>query len=302
MALLGRGFAAAAVVALVDDIDHRLRGFRRLLPRRRAYNVTAEAGDPHAEHTIVIVAHHDAAHGGLIYDTRGIEAFARRFPKLIERQKRWPPMMWGVVIGPLLLALGRRRLGSIWTAGAIAAMADIGRTLVVPGANDNAAAVAVLLQLAKRDYDGVRVLLVSTGSEESNADGMKEWGRRHFDALPEDTTSFVALETLGSGNLAIAEGEGFLIPHGYDAQLKDLAERCARQRGIAVSRGLTNSFMSDAIVPLHAGYPTMLLGALDEIKLPSNYHKPWDTAEKLDYACIERAVELLDALIRAHAR
>jgi hypothetical protein len=46
----------------------------------------------------------------------------------------------------------------------------------------------------------------------------------------------------------------------------------------------------------------MLLGALDDYKLPSNYHKPWDTPEKLDYACIERAVELLDALVRAHAR
>jgi hypothetical protein len=302
MALLGRRFAAAAVVALVDDLDHRRRGFRRLLPRRPTYNVTAVAGDPTAERTVVVVAHHDAAHGGLIFDTRGIEAAARRFPALIARQKRWPPMMWGVVIGPLLLALGRRRLGSIWTAGAIAAMADIARTPVVPGANDNAAAVAVLLQVAKRDYDGVRVLLVSTGAEESNADGMKEWGRRHFGSLPTETTSFVALETLGSGNLAIAEAEGFLVAHAYDAELKDLAERCARERGIPVWRGLTNSFMSDAVVPLHAGYPTMLLGALDELKLPSNYHKPWDTAEKVDYACLERAVDLLDALIRAHAR
>ena len=297
-----QALAAAAVGALVDDIDHRRRGFRRLLPRRPTYNVWAEAGDPAAARTVVIVAHHDAAHGGLIFDTRGIEAFAKRFPQLIERQTRWPPMMWGVVIGPLLIAAGVRRLGAVWSLGAIAAMADIGRTPVVPGANDNAAAVAALLQLAKRRYEGVRVILVSTGSEESNADGMKEWGRRHFADLPTETTSFVALETLGSGNLAISEAEGFLVAHRFDDELKDRAARCAERIGVPVARGLVNSFMSDATPPLYAGYPTMLLGAIDDTKLPSNYHKPWDTAEKLDYACVERAVELLDALIRDHAR
>jgi hypothetical protein len=299
--MLGRALAAGAVAALVDDVDHRRRAFRRLLPRCATFNVTAEAGDPAAARTVVIVAHHDAAHGGRIFDTRGIDAVARRFPRLFARVTRWPPVMWGVVIGPLLVALGRRRLGAVWSAGATLAMVDIGRTPVVPGANDNAAAVAVLLQLAQRSYEGVRVLLVSTGSEESNADGMKEWGRRHFPGLPAATTSFVALETLGSGNLAIAEAEGFLVAHPYDAELRDLAERCARELGQPVWRGLTNSFMSDAIVPLHAGYPAMLLGALDDLKLPANYHKPWDTPEKLDYACMERAVELLDRLIRAHA-
>jgi Zn-dependent M28 family amino/carboxypeptidase len=180
-------------------------------------------------------------------------------------------------------------------------MADIGRTPVVPGANDNAAAAAVLLQLAQRPYEGVRVILLSTGSEESNADGMKEWGERHFDSLPRDRTTFVALETLGSGHLAVSEAEGFLISHRFDEELKDRATRCAERIGVPVWRGLVNSFMSDAIVPLHAGYPTMLLGAIDDMKLPANYHKPWDTPEKLDYACVERAVELLDALIRDHA-
>jgi|SRR5215211_1157386 len=295
---LRRALAAVAVALLADDLDHRTRGFRRLLPKRPTYNVSAEHGDPRAERTIVIVAHHDAAHGGLIYDTRGIEAIARRFPAVIDRATRWPPMMWGVVIGPLLLAAGRRRLGVVWTLGAIAAMADIGRTPVVPGANDNAAAVAVLLQLARRRYEGVRVILLSTGSEESNADGMKEWGRRHFGELPTESTAFVALETLGSGNLAISEAEGFLVAHRFDDDLKDRATRAAERVGVRASRGLTNSFISDATVPLNAGYPTMMLGAIDDTKLPANYHKPWDTPEKLDYECVANAVELLDALIR----
>jgi putative aminopeptidase FrvX len=113
---------------------------------------------------------------------------------------------------------------------------------------------------------------------------------------------FVALETLGSGNLVVAEGEGFLVAHRFDAELKDRATRAAASRDIPVLRGLKNAFMSDASVPLRKGYPTMLLGAIDEHKLPANYHKPWDTADRIDYGCVERAVDVLDTLIRDLAR
>ena len=296
-----RAVSLLATALLVDDVDGRARAFRSLLPKRATYNVTAETGDPDAERTIVIVAHHDAAHGGAIFDTTLVEAFAARFPGLLAKQKRWPPMMWGTVLGPLFGVLGMRRISAIWSAGAMLAMADIGRTPVVPGANDNATAVAAVLELAKRDYEGIRVLLVSTGSEESNAEGMRAWGRRHFPHLPRERTEFVALETLGSGHLAVAEGEGFLVTYGYDAALKDAAMAAAGTAGVETGRGLVNSFISDAIVPLQAGYPTIMLGAIDDLKLPSNYHKPTDTPDRIDYTSVADAVELLDALIRARA-
>jgi hypothetical protein len=128
---------------------------------------------------------------------------------------------------------------------------------------------------------------------------MREWGRRHFPHLPRERTEFVALETLGSGNLTVAEGEGFLRTYPYDAALKDAAESAARRAGVECGRGLVNSFISDALVPLQAGYPTIMLGAIDQYKLPANYHKPTDTPDRVDYDCVADAVELLDALIRA---
>ena len=297
--LRSRLLALLALGLLADDIDHRTRAFRRILPKRATWNVTAEAGDPRASRTVVVVAHHDAAHGGRIYDTTAVYALLERFPQLVPRAKRWPPVMWGVVLGPLFAVLGRRRLASVFSLGTIAAMADIGRAPVSPGANDNIAAVATLVALARRRYDGVRVLLVSTGSEESMSEGMQAWGRRHFPSLSPETTTFVALETLGSGNLTIAEAEGFLIPHAYSREVKDELERCARELQVPVWRGLSNSFASDGQIPLHAGYPSALLGALDDFRLPANYHKPWDLPDKVDYACVADAVRLLDAFIRA---
>jgi Peptidase family M28 len=298
--LRSRLLALGALALLVDDIDHRTRVFRRLLlPKRATWNVTAVAGDPLASRTVVVVAHHDAAHGGKIYDTTALYALFERFPQLLPRVKRWPPVMWGVVLGPLLVAAGRRRLGTLFSVGAIACMADVARAPISPGANDNLAAVATLLVLARRRYEGVRVLLVSTGSEESLSEGMQAWGRRHFSALSPQTTTFVALETLGSGQLTIAEAEGFLVPHAYSPEVKDQLEHCARELGVVVRRGMSNSFASDGQIPLHSGYPAALLGGLDEFLLPANYHKPWDLPEKLDYACVENAVRLLDAFIRA---
>lgn len=299
--LRSRLLALLAFVLLADDVDHRSRAFRRLLPKRATWNVMAEAGDPAAERTIVLVAHHDAAHGGKIYDTSAVYALAERFPQVLPRLKRWPPIMWGVVLGPLLVAAGRRRLGALFSLGTIAVMADIARSPVSPGANDNLAAVAALLTLARRHYEGIRVLLVSTGSEESMSEGMQAWGRRNFHKLPRDTTTFIALEMLGSGNLTIAEAEGFLVHHDYTDAVKDELERCAREVDVVVQRDLINAFASDGQIALHAGYPTALLGALDDYYLPANYHKPWDLPENVDYECVENAIRLLDAFIRAQA-
>ena len=299
----GRALAGAAFVALVDDLDHRRRWFRRaFLPKRRTYNVVAEAGDPDAARTVVIVAHHDAAHGGAIFDTRLIALIARHAPGFHARMTRWPPLMWAVVGGPLLIVAGRRRAGAALISIVLAALADVGRSPVAPGANDNLSAVAAVLALARALRDdpvrGVRVLLVSTGSEESNSEGMQAFGERHFGELPRETTSVVALECLGSGRVTVAESEGFLVPHHYDAALKDLATGVGRGQGIEIVRGLHVAFASDAQIAVHAGYPTMLLGGIDELKLPANYHKPTDVPENIDMDCLSDAVRVLDGLVR----
>jgi hypothetical protein len=306
---LGALVALGALAALVDDLDHRARWFRRLLPRRPTWNVVAEAGDPEATRTVLVTAHHDAAHGGAIYDPAGMEWFARRFPARHERAAHWPRIMRLVLVGPLLVAAGavrgRRSLcaaGAAASAASAAVMADIGLRKVVPGANDNLTGVAVLLVLARalreRPVRGLRVVLVSTGSEESNSEGMQAFGRRHFASLPRETTDFIVLETLGSGRLAIAESEGFLVHHDYPEDLKALAVGCAAELGLELMRGLRIVFATDAQLPLHAGYRTMVLGSVNEIKMPANYHKPSDVADNVDFACVADAARLAETMVR----
>ena len=158
-ALGGRRTAAVGLLAaagIVDDVSGGPHVLRRVLPHRSTWNVTATAGDPEAEETLVFVAHHDAANGGLIFRPELTRLIADTFPRWYARQQTSPQMMRLVAAGPALAALGAltglrplRRLGLTLAAGSTLAFLDIGTRTVVPGANDNLTAVAVLLELAR---------------------------------------------------------------------------------------------------------------------------------------------------------
>src|SRR5436190_2236886 len=79
---------------------------RRLLPQRRTFNVVAELGPADAERTVVLIAHHDAAHSGLVFHPAIPRTIGDRFPQVFERIDTSPPLMAPVIGGPALAALG----------------------------------------------------------------------------------------------------------------------------------------------------------------------------------------------------
>ena len=66
----GLGLAGlTAVAGVVDEAGNGPRLVRRLVRRRRStVNVIATAGEERAERTLVVLAHHDAAQSGLVFD------------------------------------------------------------------------------------------------------------------------------------------------------------------------------------------------------------------------------------------
>src|SRR5919201_4489284 len=101
---LGGALAAAIGAAALDDLPPGERRFRRLLPQKTATTVVTEMGPADAEHTVVLVAHHDAAHAGLVYHPAIPELVFGRAPWLIERTDTSPPLMAPVVAIPALIA------------------------------------------------------------------------------------------------------------------------------------------------------------------------------------------------------
>lgn len=307
-ALLGRRTTRAAVGAVsalgVWDELGLLRGVwtRRFLRRRTTTNVVAEIGEREASRCIVVIAHHDAAHSGAVFNPTLTYAFGRRFPGVIERLRAWPRIMGLVLAGPVLVALGARRLGAALSLGSAAAFADIGRREVVAGANDNLTGVAALIGLADAlsadPPPGLRVILVSAGAEESFEEGSQAFFRRHGDDLRRARTDVIAIDTVGSPLLVLVEGEGMLRRIEYDRSLKEVLAEAAESAEVPIVREHWLSFGSDALAGIRAGFPSVLVGSFDEMKLPSNYHWPTDTADRVDLRTVARAVQVIERAIR----
>ncbi|MGA8722940.1 MAG: M28 family peptidase, partial [Solirubrobacteraceae bacterium] len=172
----------------------------------------------------------------------------------------------------------------------------------VPGANDNLSAVGAVIALAarlrERPVEGVRVLLISTGSEESFSEGMQGFGRRHFGELDPDRTEMVCLECLGGPTLIVIEGEGMLRMRDYPSDMREALANAAADTGREIVRGLRTTAATDAIIPLRAGYPVATLASVDETKLPMNYHWPNDVPDALHWRTIESAIAVCEEFVR----
>ena len=314
-AMLGRLPAAivggVASAAVYDDVSGgRLWFRRRTLPHRPTWNVVAEVGDPGAPRTVVFVAHHDAAHSGLVFHPALPRLGMQLVPRLHERANQSIPIIYGTFLGPVLVALwgvlGRRLLkggGLFFSLATTAAMANIGASRVVPGANDNLSSVGALValahELAARPPEGVRVMLLSTGSEEGFMEGMQAFGRRHFPSLDRATTEFVCLECIGSPHLCVVEAEGMLRMRYYTESSREALARAGAEAGVELLRGLRTVAATDALIALRAGYPSCTLGGIDETKFPAEYHWESDVPDNLAWDSIEAAVEVCLRYVRA---
>jgi len=305
---LGAFIAAAAGLAALDDLPPGERRVRRLLPQRTATTVVAETGPPDAERTVVLVAHHDAAHSGLVYHPAIPEILFGRAPWLIERANTSPPLFAPVVAVPALVTGGAVmdeprliKAGTALAAASAAELADIGFRGTVPGANDNATGVAVLVAIARAlamsPTRTVRVMLVST-SEEALCEGMLAFARRHFDELPRESTFFLTIDTVGSPHLLVLRGEGMIRMREYPPRALALLDGLAAELGIKLRPNLRLRNATDGIYPLAAGYECASLCSVTDLKQPANYHWPTDLPENVDYGTVADAVRLTAAVVR----
>ncbi len=292
--------------------------FRRATaPLHPTWNVVARAGDPDAARTLVVLAHHDAAPTGAIFDDQAQAWFGEQFPGVIERIDTSLPLWWALLSMPALITVGalrnRRvddaRSASLGSLVGTAVFADVARRPVCPGANDNLSAVAVLVALAEQlrehPVEGLRVLLVSCGAEEVLQGGIHGFAERHFPTLDRDRTWFLNLDTVGSPRLILLEGEGPVVMEDYhDRTFRDLVGRAAERAGVPLRRGMRSRNSTDAVIPSRAGYPTTTITSTDRYKALSNYHKMSDTPENVHYRTVVQALVLSEAVIRelAHDR
>jgi hypothetical protein len=288
--------AAVATAAMADEVEGRRRVLRRALAFRRTYNVVAELGPAQAECTLVFVSHHDAA-----------RPWSGAFGAIVSQGKPLP-LVESLVYGPAAVLAGAaigsgrlKRAGMAQCAFIVALMADIACRPPVPGANDNASGVAALLGLG-RDLAAVppadvRVLLLSTGSEETMLEGMDAFLRRHrFDPA---RTLVVCLDQIGWDRLVLRESEGVVRRRRSRAQDLELVRAAARTAGVEIEPAGPFPSPSDGLAARWAGLPTVFISSVAAGGGYPHYHRPTDLPEHVHLPTVEGARRLCAALVRA---
>jgi len=175
----------------------------------------------------------------------------------------------------------------------------------VPGASDNASGVAAMLALGARlaadRPDGLEVVLLAPGCEESGMGGMADFLDRHRAELDPPTTFVLGLDTLGAGEPIVARAEGALLPHAYRDEDNDLVDAGARAIGAAPPERWRIAAYTDPILAVFAGLPTVSMLSIGPDGRYTNYHRPTDLPEHVDFACVERCLDLAEATARAFA-
>jgi Zn-dependent M28 family amino/carboxypeptidase len=179
-----------------------------------------------------------------------------------------------------------------------ALLADQARSPSVPGANDNASGVAGMLalvaRLAAEGPDGLEVIALAPGCEESGMGGMSAWLRSRAARLDPGNTLVLGLDTIGSGEPVVLEAEGGLWQVRYRAQDVSRATQAAGRAGVHLRRWRIGGW-TDPVLARLAGVPAISLLSVRDGGFP-NYHRPSDIPALVDFPCVQACLEAAHAI------
>lgn len=289
--------STAVAVSYELDVSGRNHWLRRLIPAGTGISVSARiAAVSVPRRALVLVAHHDAAHNGLVWQPPAT-LISRMLGRRTGATLPTHALSLAALIASALPFRVARYGARAVLALAAALMTQSMRSYTTPGAGDNASGVAVILELARRlqkhPLPNTDVLLVLPGGEEAGNTGMRAWLRSALPQLNPETTLVVNLDAVGSGGrLAVAKREGltgFLAEHDVA-----LARRAAADEQIPLATvAIPNS--TDAVIAKGAGLRTISLLSFEDGWI-NNLHLDSDTVENVDWTTTQDAVALTERL------
>lgn len=166
------------------------------------------------------------------------------------------------------------------------------------GAANHAGALAGLLQSADTlgGLEHTELWAVALGATDSGA-GLVDFLRRYpFDR---NTTLFVGLESLGGGQPSYATREGRLPQRIADSLLLRLVAEADAADPLINAEPRAYTSEPTLIRPLRrAGYRTLALLGLEAEGRPGLRGSPADTPEHIDVQALDRAIRLVNALVK----
>jgi hypothetical protein len=305
---LGFGLVLLAATSLYLDLNYRIYLLRSLFFRRASQNVVSPGKRPSAPARLIICAHLDAARSGAVF----APARARRFAKLAQRSRvplgPFRILFWSLAL--LIPLLGLRMAGvdselvsllqllpTLILLAGIFSLVEIELSDVVPGANDNASGVATALSLAAEleaePPENLDVWIVLAGAGECMQEGMRSFVRSRRKQLDRQSTFFLAIDSVGHGDVRFQTSAGWVVSYGMDRRLLELCEAIAvadadgerKFNAAAYASGLGG----DAMPARLAGFRSLGITCLDPDGYIPHRHLPTDTPETVDRAALDRA-------------
>lgn len=298
LGLPGRAATALAALSYEADLSGRSHWLRQFLPAGTGLTVSARLpASEQARRTLVLVAHHDAAHCGVIFSD-WFTAAARRQS---QRGDSAPPThllpmlaLAGLAAGPRMVQWGARGLLAVTAALAL----QSSRSSTAPGANDNATGVAAVLELGRRfarnPMPHTDVLLLFTGGEEAAAAGMMAWMQQNKWRLDRRATLFVSLDAIGAGQEIVTPRRDGITAF-YAKKDLALVAAAAADIGRPAPRCVDFGNITDAAVASRRGYRSISLLSYRDGWIP-HLHQPHDTPENVELSTVTEAIALTQAI------
>lgn len=276
--------------------------WRQILPQVDSQNVIGRLRpNEEAKQTIVVVAHLDSHRTPYFHRSR-------------RRQSWFGTMIIIAEIGALVNAVLYFALsisGEMWLWWVslpfallhlvmTVVCAAVDRTPFSPGANDNAAAVGVALQVAselgKRRLANTDIVFLFSGCEEVGAYGMREFLRAYGRGL--EGARFIDLEMVGQGVPAVVIKEGLIRRVDYDPVLIEEAGKAATAVWQEAYLKKANAY-GESVVTQRAGFGSVTLNTvLPETGKTAVWHRMDDDMSAISAETLDHVVTWVAELLR----
>jgi hypothetical protein len=312
-ATLGRSFAVALAASTAPLLWHTIRWsnnpLRLFLPKVTSRNVLTRI-DPQDElhHRVMILAHLDTNRCRLAWQS----SVSRSLEPLTYLTLAMLAALGALyMVGALLARSQSTGFGGGWlwlvslipaayVVGMIITLLKDDRTPFSCGAHDNAASVAVALEIGARlvahPLKRTQVWLAFTGAEETDHAGLYTLLRRYRATVRQ--AAFIGLEGLGSGELVYLTRQGLCAHYRPDAGLQAMAASVASRRPELGAHAAHMTGEDEVGTLRRAGYRAICIAGYDPATgtLP-HWHRPDDTVDTLSIQFMERAASFVMALL-----
>jgi hypothetical protein len=301
--------ALSAAPMLWQTIRTSSNPLRFLLPQVASGNVLAWIPSrDEVKRRVVILAHLDTNRCRLIWQSatrRSLEPLTYltlamlALPGILYLAGAWLAAPGGTLFeadGPWLASL----IPAAYMIGMIVTLLRDDRAEFSPGAHDNAASVAVALEvgarLAARPLQGTQVWLAFTGAEETDHAGLYELLRRYDSSL--QGAAFIGLEGLGSGQLAYLTRQGLCAHYRPDESLLSQVAAAAARYPELGARPAEMLGEDETGTLRRFGYRAICIAGRDPISGTLPYwHQPEDTVDKVSTEFMSRAAGFVMAIL-----